>query len=190
MRTLTGAGAFVAVVGASGVGKDSLLALARQRRGHLAHFPQRAITRPPGAEEESTHLDEEAFAAARARGDFAVSWHAHGLLYAIPASADDVVAAGGVVVANVSRAAITALRQRYDRVVLVRVTLSEAVRAQRLHARGREVGDDAARRLERADPAPHQRADHEICNDAALEDGAEELVRIIDAALSTTARSG
>ena len=177
-----GPGAFVAVVGASGVGKDALLSFARERCGELTHFPRRAITRPPGPGEEHTPLSEAEFADARERGAFAAWWHAHGLDYGIPVSADAAIGAGRVVVVNVSRGVLDALRKRYERLVVVRVTVSDQVRAQRLQARSRESADAIAARLSRADPAPHHPVDHEIRNDTTVADGAARLMDIIASA--------
>lgn len=83
-----GPGAFIAVVGASGAGKDALLSYARKRAGARARFPRRAITRPPGPGEDRDPVTEAQFAAARERGAFALCWRAHGLWYGIPVSAD------------------------------------------------------------------------------------------------------
>ena len=182
MRGRIGPGAFVAVVGASGVGKDALLTAARERSA--AHFPRRVITRPPGPGEDFDPRSDAEFADADGRGEFAVSWRAHGLAYGLPVSVDEVIRAGRVVVANVSRAAVSALEERYDRVVVVRVTVSDDVRAARLRGRSRESGGDIARRLVRADPAPERVADHEIRNDGTVHDGAARLVEVIAAELA------
>lgn len=187
-RARIGPGAFVAVVGASGVGKDALISGARERCGPTAHFPRRAITRPPGPGEDFDSLSPAAFAAADERGDFAVSWRAHGLAYGIPAWVDEPVRAGQVVVANVSRGAVSALEARYDRVVVVRITVSDAVRAERLRARRRESAEDVAARLARADPAPGRVADHEIRNDTTVADGSSRLLAVVAAAHRTTDR--
>jgi ribose 1,5-bisphosphokinase len=174
-----GPGAFVAVVGASGVGKDALLTYAREQSAALAWFPRRVITRPPGPGEDHHPVTEEHFAAARARGAYAVSWHAHGLCYGIPAVADVEVRNGRVVVANVSRGAIQELAARYRRLVVVLVTVSEEVRAQRLRGRGREPEGDIGQRLARRDPAPGHRVDAVIQNDGSLAEGGAQLVRVI-----------
>ncbi len=144
-----GPGAFVAVVGASGAGKDALLSYARERSGALARFPRRAITRPPGPGEDHDPMTGDQFSQASSRGAFAVSWHAHGLQYGIPASVDDEVRDGLVVVANVSRAVIDQLDARYRRLVVVCVTAADEVRAKRL--RGRRP---RARTRHRAAPGP------------------------------------
>ncbi|MCF8572208.1 phosphonate metabolism protein/1,5-bisphosphokinase (PRPP-forming) PhnN [Gordonia sp. HY002] len=171
-----GPGAFVAVVGGSGVGKDSILDYARQRCD--ARFARRVITRPAGPGEEHDAVDEDTFAGACARGDFAVHWAAHGLRYGIPTGVDDVVSAGGVVVANVSRGVLAELDARYERLVVVRVLVSDEVRRARLHGRGRESGDLVDARVTRPDPAPDHPA-VEILNDGALADAGDEFLRVL-----------
>jgi ribose 1,5-bisphosphokinase len=174
-----GPGAFVAVVGASGAGKDALLSYARERAGTFARFPRRAITRPPGPGEDHDPVTEDQFATARGRGAFAVYWRAHGLCYGLPASVDAEVRGGLVVVANVSRSVIDELDARYQRVVVVHVTVAEEVRAQRLRARRREPELGIGQRLARPDPAPGHRVDAVIQNDGSLAEGGTQLLRII-----------
>ena len=83
------AGTMYLVVGPSGAGKDTLLDGARQALAGDARyvFARRAITRPAdagGEEHDSVTSDE--FARRRERGDFMVSWSAHGLDYGLPLS--------------------------------------------------------------------------------------------------------
>jgi ribose 1,5-bisphosphokinase len=177
-----GPGAFVAVVGASGVGKDALLAYARERSG--ARFPRRAITRPPAPGEDHDPMTEEQFAEALSQGAFAVHWQAHGLRYGIPTAADAEVRDGLVVVANVSRGVLGELSERYRRLVVVRVTVSEEVRARRLRDRRRETEPGIGQRLARPDPAPGHRVDAVIQNDGSLAEGGARLLRVIGDAAS------
>lgn len=179
VTTPIGPGAFVAVVGASGVGKDALIAYVRERTPDTVRSPRRTVTRPSGPGEEHDPVDEESFAAAVDSGAFAVHWRAHGLGYGIPAAVDRDVLAGRTVVVNVSRGVIGLLGARYERLVVVRVTVSDAVRAERLRARGREVGDAVTARMRRPDPAPDQHVDVEIDNDGPLERGGEALLRVV-----------
>lgn len=179
MTEPVGPGAFVAVVGASGVGKDALLSYARERSGAFACFPRRAITRPPGPGEDHDPMTEDQFAKARADGAFAVHWDAHGLWYGIPASVDAEVRGGLVVVANVSRTVLGQLDERYRRLVVVGVTVSEEVRERRLRARRREPEPGIGQRLARPDPAPGHRVDALIQNDGSLTAGGDQLLRII-----------
>ncbi|MCL2514940.1 MAG: phosphonate metabolism protein/1,5-bisphosphokinase (PRPP-forming) PhnN [Microbacteriaceae bacterium] len=180
-----GPGAFVAVVGASGVGKDALMSYARERLADGAYFPRRAITRLAGAGEDFDPLTEDGFAAAVAAGAFALSWRAHGLGYGIPVATDEHVRAGRVVVVNVSRAVLEELGDRYERLVVVRITVSDEVRAARLHARRREDAADIAQRLTRADPAPDFPVDAEIRNDGTLAEGGDQLLSAIASALQS-----
>ncbi|GAA1493095.1 phosphonate metabolism protein/1,5-bisphosphokinase (PRPP-forming) PhnN [Curtobacterium herbarum] len=177
--TPIGPGTFVAVVGASGVGKDALIDHARARTSDTVRFPRRTITRPSGAGEDHDPLDAAAFAAAARAGAFAVHWHAHGLDYGIPAQTDEDLRAGRTVVANVSRGVLAELSRRCEHLVVVRVSVPDAVRAERLRARSRESAEAVAARLHRPDPAPDQHVDLEICNDGSLEAGGEALLRAI-----------
>ncbi|MEO5326265.1 phosphonate metabolism protein/1,5-bisphosphokinase (PRPP-forming) PhnN [Mesorhizobium sp. CC13] len=149
-------GVFVAVVGPSGAGKDTLIAYVRERLGDEDHveFARRVITRhSDGATEDHDTLADAAFVEAEEAGAFALSWEAHGLRYGIPAAVDDAIANGQVVVANTSRGVIPALRARYANVAVVEITASPEVLATRLAARGRESRGEVLARLART--APH-----------------------------------
>jgi ribose 1,5-bisphosphokinase len=177
--TPIGPGAFVAVVGASGVGKDALITYAHDRTPDTVRYPRRTVTRPSGPGEDHDPLEPDAFAAAARAGAFAVHWHAHGLDYGIPAQVDDDVRAGRTVVVNVSRGVLEELAERYDRLVVVRVTVPDEVRAERLRSRRRESGDAVTARLQRPDPAPDHQVDVEIRNDGPLEVGGEALLATV-----------
>lgn len=175
-----GPGAFVAVVGGSGVGKDSILGYARERADG-AVFVKRVITRPPGPGEDCHELTEPEFTATDAAGRFAMSWRAHGLGYGLPASVDDVVRGGGIAVANVSRTVLAPLAERYAGFRLVRISVSPEVRAARLAARGRESAHDITGRIARPDPAPDVPADLEIINDGTIAEAGERLLAFLRA---------
>jgi phosphonate metabolism protein PhnN/1,5-bisphosphokinase (PRPP-forming) len=140
------------VVGPSGAGKDTLIGEARKSLAGDPRFVfvRRVVTRQAIATlEDHDMTDEASFTVALMRGDFALHWEAHGLRYGIPASIDDDLAAGRVVIANGSRAAIPAAIEKYRDSVVFLVTASREVRAQRLAARGRESAADVAARLAR-----------------------------------------
>ena len=113
----------VLVVGPSGAGKDTVLALARVALAgdRRFRFVRRVITRPADAGGE----DHEAVSVrefdARA---FALRWQAHGLHYGIPLDVTDDLARGIVVVANVSRGVIAAAAEQFP--VRVIATLGRA----------------------------------------------------------------
>ena len=178
-------GAFVAVVGPSGVGKDTLIAYARDRLGGAervpVHFVRRVITRAAdGSTEDHDSLSPEAFERARAGGAFSLSWEAHGLRYGLPESVDRQIAAGQTVVANLSRAALPALKARYRHVSVVAVTASAETLARRLVARGRENADEVSARLARAaEPSDLRGAVTTVVNDGPIEEAGEALVAAI-----------
>jgi ribose 1,5-bisphosphokinase len=168
------AGGLVLVVGPSGAGKDTLIALARARLGDAPAFvfPRRLVTRPPSAHEDNDAVTEADFAACEAAGGFALSWRAHGLGYALPGSLAAALDAGRVAVCNVSRRVVEAARGRFPRVAVVAVTAPPAVLAARLAARGRaEDGDLGARLARRVEV----RADLVIENVGPPEVGARTL---------------
>lgn len=67
----------VYLIGASGVGKDSLLVALRQQRPDLL-VAHRYITRASGLGEDSLALSEAEFLARRGRGLFCLDWQAMG----------------------------------------------------------------------------------------------------------------
>jgi phosphonate metabolism protein PhnN/1,5-bisphosphokinase (PRPP-forming) len=145
-------GALVLVVGPSGAGKDTLLGEARRELGDDPGFTfvRRVITRDAvAALEDHDTIDVAGFAAAKARGDFALTWDAHGLSYGIPVSLDADIAAGKVAVMNGSRRMIGDAQARYKRCLVALITADAAVRAKRLAGRGRETEAEIAARLAR-----------------------------------------
>jgi len=185
---LRGEGVLLAVVGPSGAGKDALIAAARRAFGPARGvvFPQRIVTRPadPAAEPHSVASEQE-FAALAAAGAFVAIWQAHGHSYGVPASAADQVAAGRVVVVNVSRQVVERLRRAFRRSHIVYVTAPAELLARRLRARGRESEDEIARRLARRDefarPAPPVTV---IDNSGALADAVAAFLSVIESYVS------
>jgi ribose 1,5-bisphosphokinase len=68
----------------------------------------------------------------------------------LPARLDETIASGHVAVANVSRGAIALLKARYTNVIVVEITASADILAQRLAARGRESRGEVLARLARS----------------------------------------
>jgi ribose 1,5-bisphosphokinase len=179
-----GPGALVVVVGPSGAGKDTLIALARALCADYPRivFPRRIVTRAPSATEDHDCTNPSAFAAAVGRGAFAFWWEAHGLKYALPAAIDAEIVCGKTVVCNVSRVIIGALRARYANLTVVLVTAPKDVLLARLAARGREAGGDVAERLSRSAPAITDLApDAVIENVGEVDEGARQLAALLRA---------
>jgi ribose 1,5-bisphosphokinase len=145
-------GTFVAIVGPSGSGKDALINFARQRLAGREQFVfvRRIVTRPADrASEDHDSLGEAEFDALEQAGGFALTWPAHGLRYGLPASIDADIAAGLVVIANVSRQIVPRIETRYARTIIVALSARPDIIAQRLAARGREDAAAISRRLAR-----------------------------------------
>lgn len=144
-------GRFIAVVGPSGVGKDSVMA------GMLARDPalvvaRRIITRPADAVgEDFDAVDAVEFERRQARGDFVLHWQAHGLRYGIPADVSAQMAEGRDILANLSRSVLAEAKTRFARLCVLSLTAAPEVLERRLRARERETDAQIEGRLARAD---------------------------------------
>lgn len=175
-----GPGRLVLIVGPSGAGKDTLIDLAREVCADDSNvvFARRVVTRESSVFENNVQVTPEAFGIARAAGEFAVDWEAHGLCYALPRGIDDEIRDGRCVVANISRAVVPRLRSAYANVTVVLITAPPEVLAARLVARGRASDGPIGERLNRA--ANHVTADVTIQNTGHPRERACELVRVIN----------
>lgn len=179
------AGTFFFVVGASGVGKDSLLDAARALLGSNPRyvFATRAITRPADAGGEAHQaLTEESFAEQDAAGQFLLTWQAHGLRYGLPQTLAQDIADGRHVVANGSRASVAELATRVPHLVVLHVTADAAARQQRIAGRGREQGSALAARMERRVPlqVPQGVKLTEVPNDGTLAEGIQTFMAALE----------
>jgi ribose 1,5-bisphosphokinase len=134
-------GVLVLVVGPSGAGKDTLINAARAKlAGDLRFvFVRRIVTRAGNAFEDHDTLTAEQFAATAAAGGFALHWQAHGLSYGLSRAIEDDLAAGRIVVCNLSRGMVTEARARYPNVAAIFIDARRDVRAERIAARGRDA---------------------------------------------------
>jgi ribose 1,5-bisphosphokinase len=185
-------GTFVAIVGPSGAGKDTVINYARERvSGHTAFvFPRRVITRvSDGKTEDHDTLTPEAFAKAEVEGAFAFSWGAHDLHYGLPSSIDADIGAGRIVVANVSRSIVPDIAARYGQLILVIVSAHPDIIAKRLADRGREDAEAIAKRLKRMQVEDGLRADAVLIeNSGPVEMAGERLLAVLrDAATESEA---
>ncbi|MFE3835852.1 phosphonate metabolism protein/1,5-bisphosphokinase (PRPP-forming) PhnN [Pseudogemmobacter sonorensis] len=159
----------VAVVGPSGAGKDTLMAMACASDAGI-RAARRVITRPSQAGgEDFEGVTEAEFARRQAAGEFLLHWRAHGLAYGIPAAA---MAGEGVLLFNASRTALPEAARLLPGLRVLLVTAPPEVLAVRLAGRGREGAEDRALRLARADyPLPEGIAARTVMNDATPEAG-------------------
>lgn len=174
-----GPGRLILVVGPSGAGKDTLLALARSACAEDKDvvFPRRVVTREASLSEDNAQLNPEGFREARDRGEFALHWEAHGHGYGLPRSIDDDLRAGRAVVVNVSRTVIDTARRAYANVIVIAITAPPEILAARLKMRARGSDSEIEQRLGRTVDAAA--SDVIIVNVGRPEDHAGRLLRTI-----------
>ncbi|WP_169566297.1 phosphonate metabolism protein/1,5-bisphosphokinase (PRPP-forming) PhnN [Sneathiella limimaris] len=139
------------VVGPSGVGKDSILDGTRTALIGNEHvlFPRRFITRPGNAGGENhIPISVEEFQTKLGKGEFCLSWQAHGLSYGIPDKVSDLSRTRTVIV-NGSRSVLDEARGKFKNLIIVQVTANEQSLRARLRQRGREAEADIEKRIER-----------------------------------------
>ena len=178
-------GVMIAIVGPSGAGKDSLINAARAhyRDDPRIGFVRRVITRPAdGATEDHVPVTASEFERRARTGRFAVRWDAHGLRYGIPVETSDEIAAGRILVANGSRAALDAFEAAYPACAVIEVVARPEIIAARLAGRGRETAVEVERRLTRdighwRRGCPHVRID----NSGLIEVARQRFIDAIDA---------
>ncbi len=189
-KTSPATGLFVAIVGPSGADKDALIRGLAGRLGESdgVFTARRVVTRRADAFEDHDTLAEDAFAAARAQGRFALAWSAHGLHYGVPREIEARLAAGHAVVCNVSRAMVAEVRRLYRPSLVVLVTARPETLAARLAARGREDGADRRQRLARgAIVEAAFEPDATIDNDGALDEAVARLRDLVVSGLRSGA---
>lgn len=182
---MTGVGAalapVVAVVGPSGVGKDSVMGAVCAARPDI-ELVRRVITRAPEAGGEVySPVSEPEFLDMQGQGAFALSWAAHGLHYGIPVSIDLQRTRAAAVLVNLSRSVLHQAQDRFGDLIVISLTVPQAVLAQRLQARGRETADVQADRLSRAGLALPEglRQVHQIDNSGALEQTVQAVLSVL-----------
>lgn len=143
-------GRLIAVVGPSGVGKDSVMA------GICAAYPEihlvrRVITRAPDlGGEDYDAVSTAQFEEMVKTGAFAVHWGAHDLFYGIPEDVKSHLNMGTDCLANFSRSALQEAAGVFPRLAVLNITASSETLAHRLAARGRETSGEIAKRLKQA----------------------------------------
>ncbi|WP_109467813.1 phosphonate metabolism protein/1,5-bisphosphokinase (PRPP-forming) PhnN [Albibacillus kandeliae] len=175
------AGRLFAVVGPSGVGKDTLMTAARQARPGLT-LVRRVITRPAEAGgEDFESVTPQVFEARLRNGDFVLHWQAHGLSYGIPKGVHSVLASGRDALFNGSRAMLDEAARAFPGLHVLHITAKPEVLAERLAARGRETPDEIRRRLARAPlPLPEGLSVIEIDNSDPVEQTLPRLLAALD----------
>lgn len=150
---MTGGGRLIAVVGPSGVGKDSVMRGLKDAMPNT-YLVRRVITRPPDlGGEDYDAVSAADFEDLAQNGAFAVHWCAHSLQYGIPQTVRYHLTKGSLCLANFSRKALRAGADAFPGMIVLNVTAQPETITRRLTARGRETSEEIARRVAEADKA-------------------------------------
>lgn len=162
-------GRVIAVVGPSGVGKDSVMQGLAEVMPKL-HVVRRVITRAPDlGGEDYDAVSAQEFQNLVRDGAFAVHWGAHGLFYGIPQTVRYQLNKGTDCLVNFSRKALQAGADAFPNFVVLHITAEPETLATRLASRGRESEEDIARRLaEASKPIPGNLEVITLSNDGPL----------------------
>lgn len=173
-------GQLIAVVGPSGVGKDTIMQTLKAQCQDI-ELAKRVITRPDDAGgEDFIGVSQEEFAQQKAAGDFALDWVAHGLSYGVPKLIEEYLHAGRTVLFNGSRAALPLAEEIYPNLKIIMILASQETLAKRLADRGRETERDIQNRLKRASyKAPAGKNVVMISNDGELQHAVDQLKKAI-----------
>lgn len=173
------------IIGASGVGKDSVLHDVRARLPETAPvlFAHRYITRPANAGGENhVALSQNEFDKRLHCGCFAMHWSSHGLCYGIGIEIREWLRQGMHVVVNGSRAYLDRAAALFPDLRPVLIQADPTILQQRLVARGRESAPEVGQRLqlaaERDAHVDHPRLTR-IDNSGELRDAADRVIELL-----------
>ncbi len=165
-------GPLILVVGASGVGKDSVLSNSKVRLQDDKNFVfvRRYITRPADAGgEDHLEISCHQFAEDAANGRFSLYWHAHGNDYGLPNDLTSDLKSGKCVLANASRTTIPEAQRQFPNTHVINITATQETILSRLKGRGRESEPEISKRLKRHVDVLTGKNIHGLPNDGSLD---------------------
>ncbi len=172
------------IIGASGVGKDSLMNYARQQINGTSRviFAHRYITRAAKeGNENHIYISPEEFRSRQADGLFALAWESHGQHYGVGLEIENWLEKGYQVIVNGSRLYLSEAKRKYPQLQVIVVEASPATILKRLKERGRESGADIQKRMQRnldILPVLEQQLIY-LQNDGPLKEAGNHLVNIL-----------
>jgi len=172
------------IIGASGVGKDSLISYAREHLSGNAPvvFAHRYITRDADAGNENhVSLTLSEFRLRDEHGCYVMKWNSHDTWYGIGIEIEQWLDKGFNVVVNGSREYLQKATEKFKQLTPILITADKARLKERLHLRGRETDTQIEKRLQQAGKldalVEHPRLIR-LKNDSDLEVAGNELVAI------------
>ena len=167
------------IVGASGVGKDTLLNEIRDKFKNF-YFVKRYITRTPDDNnEDHVSISDKDFQKKVKDSFFTITWDAHSLSYGIPKKIDEFLKKGTNVIFNGSRHALKEIKKKYPNAKIICIVASKKNIENRLLIRNRENKDEINKRLNRKiESLPSDTIYVE--NDSDLESGVDNLINALN----------
>ncbi len=178
-------GRLIYVMGPSGVGKNAIIASAREKlnKNNNLYFTPRYVTRVVRDGDDDFAISRAAFASYCRQGIFALDWQAHDICYGIGMIINNLMCVGKSVVVNGSRAYLATAQARYPSLQAVMITAPATVVRARLQARAREDAAAISARLARAPQIALPAAQIvTIDNSGPLEHATQALIKVLSAA--------
>ena len=174
-------GLFLAIVGPSGSGKDTIIEALCKQLPNIKRV-KRYITREQqkAGGEDSYNIDFDTFRKLERDGDFAFSWSAHHLKYGLPITIFDEINAGKSLIANISRSILDQLSDKFEYYEIILITASDKILAERLEKRGRESKAQIEERLARSSfTIPNGISPLILRNETTVEDAVSKIIASI-----------
>jgi ribose 1,5-bisphosphokinase len=165
----------ILIVGASGVGKDTLIREAKKELKKEFNFVRRYITRKPDKSEKNFFLENSAFKLLRDNKYFISSWEAHGNFYAI--SKNSIKKGANVI--SISRSKINDFERIFSNVYVINITLNKEELRNRLMKRGRESFEEIKKRLDRNYDRIEAKNLINFENDKLFEESSKSFIKIL-----------
>lgn len=166
----------IAIVGASGVGKDTLLKLAKMYLDESFLFVQRYITRVADENEDNLYINEDKFLTFEKNDFFLSTWMAHNNLYGIAKKSLD---EKKINIISISRTKVEDFAKIFQNLVVVHISLSHEMLLERLEKRARESKVEIEKRLQRTIEVPRTKYVIEFNNSLPLELATVKFVQLL-----------
>jgi phosphonate metabolism protein PhnN/1,5-bisphosphokinase (PRPP-forming) len=164
----------VLIVGASGVGKDTLLKNIQDKIE--VNFIKRYITREPDDNEHNYYIDDVAFDKLKKDDFFISTWEAHSNKYAIAKNQIK----SGLNIISISRGAIKDFENYFENVTTIEITLPKDILYERLKNRARESEEEIQKRLDRSYQKIDAKNIIQFDNSASISLSAEKFVTLLE----------
>jgi len=165
----------ILIVGASGVGKDSLIKEAEKELKKEFNFIRRYINRKPDENEKNYFLEDSAFKLLKENDYFVSFWEAHGNFYGI--SNESI--RKGINIISISRSKISDFERVFDNVYVINITLNKEELINRLTKRGRESFEEIQKRLDRSYDKIEAKNLINFENDKLFEESKETFIKLL-----------